>query len=295
VPLDRTGQWYRYHHLFRDMLLAELNRQEPQIVPVLQRRAAAWCHSHGLPEEALEYFIAAGDTAEAAALVDELWVRTCRQGRVTTVRRWVQWLDERGETGEQLRLVVLAGLMAAITGRPAEAERWADALDLWQQQDPDRAEDPVAEGWAAVLRAEMCRRGVKRMRVDAAEAASKLAGQNVLAPVAVTLQGMACLLSGDIDGSDAFFADAATIAKEVGSHFMLHVGLAERAVVAMARGEWNRAQAFADQARAVVRQTGVDEASDSADQMSASQPLAWQSAQVETGTSYCLRSRKPGC
>jgi LuxR family transcriptional regulator, maltose regulon positive regulatory protein len=40
VPLDRRGQWYRYHHLFRDMLLAELERQEPGLIPVLRRRAA---------------------------------------------------------------------------------------------------------------------------------------------------------------------------------------------------------------------------------------------------------------
>src|SRR5215469_17212454 len=43
VPLDRRGQWYRYHHLFRDMLLGELERLEPGLVPVLRRRAAAWC------------------------------------------------------------------------------------------------------------------------------------------------------------------------------------------------------------------------------------------------------------
>ena len=42
VPLDRRGQWYRYHHLFRDMLLAELDRLEPALIPVLRRRAATW-------------------------------------------------------------------------------------------------------------------------------------------------------------------------------------------------------------------------------------------------------------
>ena len=43
VPLDRRGEWYRYHHLFRDMLLAELQRREPGLMPVLRRRAAGWC------------------------------------------------------------------------------------------------------------------------------------------------------------------------------------------------------------------------------------------------------------
>ena len=69
VPLDRRGQWYRYHHLFRDMLLAELERLEPELMPVLRRRAADWCLRNDLPEEALEYSIAAGDVDTVARLV----------------------------------------------------------------------------------------------------------------------------------------------------------------------------------------------------------------------------------
>ena len=73
VPLDRRGQWYRYHHLFRDMLLAELERAEPALMPVLRRRAAGWCLDNDLPEAALEYSIAAGDVDTAARLVEKLW------------------------------------------------------------------------------------------------------------------------------------------------------------------------------------------------------------------------------
>ena len=72
VPLDRRGQWYRYHHLFRDMLLAELERLEPELMPALRRRAAGWCLRNDLPEEALEYSIAAGDVDTAARLVRNL-------------------------------------------------------------------------------------------------------------------------------------------------------------------------------------------------------------------------------
>ena len=67
VPLDSQGEWYRYHHLFRDMLLAELRRREPELIPVLRRRAAGWCARNDLPEEAMEYTIAAGDVDMAAA------------------------------------------------------------------------------------------------------------------------------------------------------------------------------------------------------------------------------------
>ena len=73
VPLDRRGQWYRYHHLFRDMLLAELERLEPELMPALRRRAAGWCLRNDLPEEALEYSIAAGDVDTVARLAQSLW------------------------------------------------------------------------------------------------------------------------------------------------------------------------------------------------------------------------------
>ena len=86
VPLDRRGQWYRYHHLFRDMLLAELERMQPDLLPVLRRRAADWCQRNDLPEEALEYAIAAGDVDTAARLMQSLWPPTYRQGRFATLQ-----------------------------------------------------------------------------------------------------------------------------------------------------------------------------------------------------------------
>jgi LuxR family transcriptional regulator, maltose regulon positive regulatory protein len=96
VPLDRRGQWYRYHHLFRDMLLAELERLEPGLIPVLRRRAADWCLRNGLPEEALEYSIAAADVKTAAHLVEKLCMPTYYQGRRATPQRWLQWLADQG-------------------------------------------------------------------------------------------------------------------------------------------------------------------------------------------------------
>ena len=136
MPLDRRGQWYRYHHLFRDMLLAELDRLEPGLIPVLRRRAAGWCVRNDLPEEALEYSMAAGDVDAAAGLVEKLVVPAHRQGRVPTVKRWLRWLEDRGGIEGHPMAAVLAALFCALTGRPVEAERWADAVDRWQYGDP---------------------------------------------------------------------------------------------------------------------------------------------------------------
>src|SRR5215471_3434468 len=96
VPLDRRGEWYRYHHLFRDMLVAQLERLEPELISALRRRAAAWYLQNDLPEDALEYFMAARDVDAAASLVEQLWLVTYRQGRGVTALRWLRWLEDRG-------------------------------------------------------------------------------------------------------------------------------------------------------------------------------------------------------
>jgi LuxR family maltose regulon positive regulatory protein len=259
VPLDRRGDWYRYHHLFRDMLLAELHRLEPGLILVLQRRAASWCSRNGVPEEALEYSMAAGDVDAAAGLVEKLAVPAHRQGRVPTVQRWFGWLEDRGGIEGHPMVTVLAALLSALTGRPVEAERWADAVDRWQYGDPARPGDPSTEAWAALLRAWLCRRGAEQMRADADEAVRRFAAQSFVTPAPAILQGIARLLCGDLDGGDASLEDGVSIGEEAGAHEDVALALSERSLVAMARGDWGRAEDLAGQARAVLRRAGIEE------------------------------------
>jgi LuxR family maltose regulon positive regulatory protein len=259
VPLDQRGQWYRYHHLFRDMLLAQLERQDPALIPVLRRRAAGWCSRNGMPEEALEYSIAAGDVDEAARLMENLWLPTDRQGRTATLQRWVRWLEDRDGIEGHPMLAVPAAFLAGAMGRPTEAERWADVVNRWQDQDPAGPDDPSAEAWAAVLRAISCRRGVEQMRVDSDKARQRLAANNIVAPVAALAQGIARVLSGDLDGGDACLEDAVSSGEEVGAHEILAIAFSERSLLAMARNQWVRAEALARQAGAVLRRAGIEE------------------------------------
>jgi LuxR family transcriptional regulator, maltose regulon positive regulatory protein len=259
VPLDRRGEWYRYHHLFRDMLLAELERHEPGLIPVLRRRAAGWCLRNGWPEEALEYSMAAGDLDAAAGLVEKLVIPAHRQGRITTIQRWFRWLEDWGAIEGHPMAAVLASLLSALTGRPAEAERWAEVVDHWQYGDPARPDDPSTEAWAAVLRAFLCRHGAEQMRADADEAVRRFAAQSFVTPAPAFLQGIARVLCGDLDGGDASLEDGVSIGEESGAHEDVALALCERSLVAMARDEWGRAEVLASQARAVLRGAGIEE------------------------------------
>ena len=87
LPLDRQGEWYRYHHLFRELLYAELTRREPDMVPELHTRAAAWYEASNLPEAAIEHAQQAGDADRVARLVLKVANPVWASGRLDTVLR----------------------------------------------------------------------------------------------------------------------------------------------------------------------------------------------------------------
>ena len=92
VPLDDRRLWYRYHHLFGDVLRARLVGQHPQLVPELHRRASAWYGEHGDLPEAITHAMAGGDPQSAARLI-ELAMPAMRRGRQeATLRRWLEAL-----------------------------------------------------------------------------------------------------------------------------------------------------------------------------------------------------------
>ncbi len=260
VPLDRRGQWYRYHHLFHDMLLAEAERLESGLIPVLRRRAAAWYLRSDLPEEALEYSMAAGDVDSVARLVEELWLPTSRRARITTLQRWFRWLDDRGGLEDYPRAAAYAALLAMTTGRAADAEQMADAVERWRARDVARADNHLIEGLAAALRALLCRHGVEQLHADADEAARQFAAAGIMRPMTGLLQGIAHILSGDLGSADAVFDEAVRAGQEIGTPDTIALILCERSLVAMARNQWDQAKALAGQARSLLDQAGLEDA-----------------------------------
>ena len=226
---------------------------------MLRRRAAGWYVGNGMDEDALEYSMAAGDVDEAARLVQKLWLPADRRSRTATLQRWFGWLEDQGGIEGHPMLAVQAASVSLMTGRPAEAERWADVVDRWQFGDGTRPDDPAAEAWAAVLRASLCRRGVEQMRADADEAVRRCAEEGLMVPAAALLQGIARILCGDRDGGDASLETAVRGTEETGATENLAFALGERSLVAMARGEWSRAGALAAQAGSVLVRAGIED------------------------------------
>ena len=187
VPLDRTGEWYRYHHLFRELLRSELERAEPDLVPRLLARAADWCEANGQPEAAIGYAQDAGDVDRVARLVELCGLPVYQSGRAATAERWLGWLEAHGALERNAALAVLGALLATVWGRPAEADRWADAAASGSYEGtlPDGSDS--IDSWRALLRAQLCRGGAARMRADAELAVRTLARGSPFWPHALGL------------------------------------------------------------------------------------------------------------
>jgi LuxR family maltose regulon positive regulatory protein len=222
VALDRRRRWYRYHHLFGELLRAELERREPELIQELHARAAAWWEANGLPELAIDHAQAAGDVDRVARLVASLAQPAYAAGRVDTARRWLAWFEDQELIDYDPSVAVLGAWLQALVGQPAGAERWADAAERrGAETDPTRAgrtppDGSTLESYLAMLRGLLCRNGLGRMRADAQVAVAGLGPASPWRTTALLLEGVADLLDGRPDQADPILAQAVELGTRTG-------------------------------------------------------------------------------
>jgi LuxR family maltose regulon positive regulatory protein len=258
VPLDHHREWYRYHHLFHDLLSRELAEVEPELVPVLRRRAADWFEEHGDPESALGQADASGDADRVARLVASLALPVYNNGRVATVEGW---LDRFGDDVEHERypaVAVIGGWIHALRGEATEAERWLDAAVRGTENGTLPDGDKSARPWIALLRAAMCRDGVEQMLRDAEGALDELPASSQWRPIGLLLEGAAYLLLGDDERADGILVDAADAAETLAATDTRVVAISERSLLAAARDEPAAAETLSLQAHSLVAEGRLD-------------------------------------
>ena len=114
VPLDDHRRWYRYHHLFADVLRAHLLQERPADAAELHRRASRWYAGAGEVEEAVRHALAGGDAAAAAGLVEQAIPGLRRERRESVIRRWADALpDDVVRDRPVLAIGLVGGLMAS--------------------------------------------------------------------------------------------------------------------------------------------------------------------------------------
>jgi LuxR family maltose regulon positive regulatory protein len=134
IPLDNQRQWYRYHHLFADVLKAHALMESPALIPHLHKRASAWYEQHDLYAEAIRHALAAEDFERAAGLIERVWPTMRRRQRETTVFGWITSLPDALIRHRPVLSVVYAlvllndGQLDAAESRLQDAERCLAAI-----------------------------------------------------------------------------------------------------------------------------------------------------------------------
>jgi LuxR family maltose regulon positive regulatory protein len=174
VPLDEVRGWWRYHHLFADLLRARLEQEQPGRVQELHRAAAAWSDDHDLGDDAVRHALAAGDAAWAAQLVERYVDTLLRRSEGVTLRRWLSTLPVEVQRARP-RLCLAQGFNAVVSGQVEAIEPLLDdaerAFAATGSQPPEPPVGPTRGVLAnvpagiAFLRAELA-----RLRGDAARA-----------------------------------------------------------------------------------------------------------------------------
>jgi LuxR family maltose regulon positive regulatory protein len=228
-------------------------------MPVLYRRAAQWYEHNGVPSEALEYWMKAGDVDATARLAAVLTFPTFMRGRAATAERWFGWLEDHGGMENHPAVAVLAAMVPAMIGNPADAERRAGVAERAATVASRLDGSSPAGPWPALLRALLCRDGVDQMRADAGLAAKTMAAGSLWRASSLLFLGMAHLMAGDPDQADVVFEDQVAEARAAGGTIGVSIALAQRSLLAIARGEWDLGERHLSEARAVARETNIED------------------------------------
>jgi LuxR family maltose regulon positive regulatory protein len=150
IPLDPSHDWYRYHHLFGELLRHELERRRPGSVAELHRRAGRWFLDAGLVSDAIGHLTAAGELDEVSELISIHWLPFTNVGQRATVARWLEALPSEHILSNG-RLCLVQARTASVVGNLDEILQWVDLAEKAPMDNPN--DDASLGEQATVLRA----------------------------------------------------------------------------------------------------------------------------------------------
>lgn len=285
VPLDDQREWYRYHHLFADVLQARLLRQQPDRIADLHRRASAWFAQNAFRPEAIRHALAAGDFEGAAALIEE--ERSANAGRYFQSATWLAWVkalpDAIVRTRPRLTIgltweLLFLGELEAAEARLQEADRLlASKLN---------AEVMSEAEWTSL------QTSVAIARTFHAQALGDIAGtlkhaQRALALITEddhythglvgALLGLACLSHGDLDTAHTHLTEATAHLRRAGNLLFATSTTFVLADIWLTQGRLSNAIHHYEQALQLVSESG--------------EPILQGTANLHLGLSELYRER----
>jgi len=199
VPLDEERRWFRYHHMFAQVLRSQLAMTEPDIIATLHARASAWHRLSGSVAEAITHAKAGGDADAAIDLIAHHWSGYVDSGRIATVRGWLRSLGDDVIAASPVA-AHCAAWAAALSGDQEPVRRWLPLIEAAQEPGPLPDGMRSLQSSAALLRATFGFDGIGPMREAGATAVElETDPMSPWYPLARTAFGFALYLSGELE------------------------------------------------------------------------------------------------
>jgi LuxR family maltose regulon positive regulatory protein len=298
VSLDEQGEWYRYHHLFSELLLYELRNSQPELVPTLRKRASEWLEGAGYVEGAIRQATEASNYERVGLLITRHWYGFAVRGHSATVERWLESLPE-GMIDRVAPLCLVEAWLCALSGRREECESFLTLAEGIRREGPLPDGTASVESGAAILRSVFGFGGIKDM-VEAARRADALELDRTSPQVPLVKLGLgfSWYFSGNVAQARSALEEGLRLT--LGGHPIARVGaLSCLSLVAGDEGRQEEAESLAREAKALVdrfRLQGVPQATLAP--LALGRALAGrgklEEAQEELENAYSARRRLPG-
>lgn len=312
VPLDERRQWYRYHHLFGDVLQVRVMEEQPQQVPALHRRASAWYEQHGMPPEAIRNAMAARDFERAASLIELAGPMVEESSQNATWLGWVRGLPDDLVGARPVLSVWYAyallgrGEMEAAEARLTNAERWLELVDNLN----NRSETPSAE--MVVVDEDQFRSLPATINVARAYIAQALGdvpgtvryaqrvlnllpeGKQLRRGQAFALLGITYWANGDLEAAGRTFADFAMRMRTAGNISDAISATCVLAEIRMAQGFLREAVNTLEHLLRFVSDQGESVVPDTADLYRGLSELYLEQGKLDAAIQHLLRSKELG-
>jgi len=257
IPLDPSHEWYRYHHLFGELLRHELERREPRRAAELHDRAGRWFLDAGMVSEAIGHLTAAGELDAASELIDNHWLAFTNAGQRETVARWMHKLP-RGYIANDGRLCLAQARTALTVGERDEVLRWVDLATQAPTKNPgDDAE--LGEEVTVVRAAAWQLLGDMRQAEQLAGRLAPLDGSSTWHSLAACLLGTSARSFDANDDAQALFDTALKLGSSSPNFIVSMIALGRLALIAADRGDWRGCGAKVEAAFDLVRANGLEE------------------------------------
>lgn len=320
IPLDDKRHWYRYHHLFADVLRAHLMEEQPDRVRDLHRRASEWYEQNGSAAEAIRHALAARDFERAANLVELAMPAIRRSRQEATLLGWLQALpDELFRYRPVLSVhyagaLLQSGQLEGVEARLRDAERWLDpAADIGERPEARSAETcPEHSRRMVVIDEEdfsslpgsvaMYRAGIALVMGDVANTVTYARWALDLVPendyfrrgAAAALLGLAYWTSGDLEAAHRSYAGGMAHLQRAGYISDAIGGSIALADIRMAQGRLHEARRTYEQALQLATDQGEPAMRGTADMYVGMSQLYREHDDLHAATQHLLRSKAQG-